>query len=145
MLARISILLCCLLVFPLPSSHAQNTIHVGIDGLRSNKGQVICSLFSSAEGFPKNGRKAIARITSPIANQHADCEFSGIQPGTYAISVFHDENSNGRLDANFLGIPREGVGASNNARGHFGPPRFPDAAVHFAGGHMDLRIVITYL
>jgi len=41
--------------------------------------------------------------------------------GKYAVSVFHDENSNGKLDTNFLGIPREGVGASNNAKGHFGP------------------------
>jgi len=145
MLAKISILLCCFLSLHVSASDAPNRIHVAVDGLRSDKGQVICSLYSSAEGFPKNSGKAIAHTESLIANRHADCEFSGIQPGTYAISVFDDANSNGRLDTNFLGIPREGVGASNNARGHFGPPSFHDASFGYSGGHMDLRIVINYL
>jgi len=46
----------------------------------------------------------------------------------YAVSVFHDENYNGKLDTNLLGIPREGVGASNDARGNFRPPKFGAAA-----------------
>ena len=145
MLAKISTLLCSFLLLQVPSSNPQNVIHVAIDGFRTDKGQAICSLYSSAEGFPKNSGAAIAHSKSLIANRHADCEFPGIQPGTYAISVFHDENSNGKLDTNFLGIPREGVGASNNAKGHFGPPKFPDASVGYSGGHMDLRIVIIYL
>ena len=145
MLAKASILLGCFLTLEAASGGTQNVIHVAIDGLRTDKGQVICSLYSSAEGFPKNDKKAIARRTAPIANRHGDCEFVGIQPGTYAVSVFHDENSNGRLDTNFLGIPREGVGASNGAKGHFGPPSFHDASFGYFGGYMDLKVVLTYL
>jgi uncharacterized protein (DUF2141 family) len=44
-----------------------------------------------------------------------------------------------------MGIPREGVAASNNARGHFGPPKFEAAAFHFSGGRTDLKITITHL
>ena len=84
-------------------------------------------------------------MTSAIADKKAVCEFSGIAPGAYAVSVFHDENSNGKLDTKFMGIPREGVGASNNARGHFGPPKFDAAAFHFSGGRADLKIAINYL
>ena len=120
-------------------------IHVEIAGLRSDKGQVFCALYSTADGFPKDSKKAIARLNSPISHEHAVCEFSGIAPGTYAVSVFHDENSNGKLDTNFMGIPREGVGASNNAKGHLGPPKFRDAAFHFLGSRLDLPITITYL
>lgn len=145
MLAKISILLFFLLSPHISAGDAQNSIHVAIDGLRSDKGQVICSLYSSAGGFPKNYGKAIAHTKSLIVNRRANCVFSGIQPGTYAISVFDDENSNGRLDTNFLGIPRESVGASNNAKGHFGPPSFHAASFGYTGGLMDLRIVITYL
>ena len=145
MLAKILFLLSCLLALPVASIEAQSGIQVSIDGLRTNKGQVICSLYSSAEGFPKNESRAVARSTSVIADGQGNCTFSDIQPGTYAISVFHDENLNGRLDTNFLGIPREGVGASNNARGHFGPPTFRDASFEYPGGEMDLRIRITYL
>jgi uncharacterized protein (DUF2141 family) len=122
-----------------------NVIHVEVAGLRNNKGQVSCALYSSVDGFPKEGRKAVAHVLAPISEKKAICEFPGIPQGTYAVSVFHDENSNGKLDANFLGIPREGVGASNDARGRLGPPKFDDAAFHFSGGTMDLKITINYL
>src|ERR1700756_2226619 len=127
---------------PLPQP---NTIHVEVVGLHSDKGQVLCALYSSRDGFPKQSEKALARVSSGIAQKQAVCEFSGIAPGTYAISVFHDENSNGKLDTKFMGIPREGVGASNNAKGHFGPPKFEVAAFQFPGGRVDLRISINYL
>lgn len=145
MLTKILVMLSCFLTLLPSSSGQQNVIRVTIDGLRSDKGQVICSIYSSAEGFPKAFARATAHSNSPITNRHAECTFAGVQPGTYAISVFHDENSNGRLDANFLGIPREGVGASNNAKGHFGPPSFHDASFVYAGGVMELKIVIAYL
>ena len=122
-----------------------NVIHVEVVGLHSDKGQVLCALYSSRDGFPKQSEKALARVTSGIAQKQAVCEFSGIAPGTYAISVFHDENSNGKLDTNFIGIPREGVGASNAAKGHLGPPTFDAAAFHFSGGRMELKITINYL
>jgi uncharacterized protein (DUF2141 family) len=122
-----------------------NLIHVEVSGLRNDKGQVLCSLFSSATDFPKRAERAAAHTQSDILHGHAVCEFTGIAPGTYAISVFHDENSNGKLDTNFMGIPREGVGASNNAKGHFGPPKFDVAAFRFSGGRVDLKITINYL
>jgi uncharacterized protein (DUF2141 family) len=114
-------------------------IRVEIAGLRNDKGQVLCALFSSPSDFPKKMDKAIAHATSGIANKHAVCEFRAVASGTYAISVVHDENSNGKLDTSFLGIPREGVGASNDAKGHFGPPKF-DAAAFRAEHHNHLFV-----
>jgi uncharacterized protein (DUF2141 family) len=67
-----------------------NLIHVEIGGLRNDKGQVFCALYSSSEGFPKKSEKAIARVNSAISGKQAVCEFSGTAPGTYAASVFHD-------------------------------------------------------
>lgn len=122
-----------------------NTIRVDIGGLRNDKGQVFCALYQSADGFPKNSDKAVAKASSAIVEKKAVCEFSGFEAGTYALSVFHDENSNGKLDTNFMGIPREGVGASNGARGHFGPPKFDDASFHFSGGQLNLKITVAYL
>jgi uncharacterized protein (DUF2141 family) len=123
----------------------ENLIHVEISGLRSDKGQVLCALYSSADGFPKKGDKAAAHARSPISNGHAVCEFPSVTVGTYAVSAFHDENSNGKLDTNFVGIPRDGVGASNNAKGHFGPPKFDAAAFRFSGSRLELKITINYL
>jgi uncharacterized protein (DUF2141 family) len=122
-----------------------NLIHVEVVGLHSDKGQVLCALYSSRDGFPKQSEKALARVSSAITQKQAVCEFSGIASGTYAISAFHDENSNGKLDTKFMGIPREGVGASNGAKGHFGPPKFEAAAFPFSGGRLELKITINYL
>lgn len=130
---------------PQVESPPVSIIHVEITGLRNDKGKLLCALYSSPEGFPKDSEKAIARVSSAIAQEQAVCNFPGVTPGTYAVSVFHDENSNGKLDTNFMGIPREGVGASNNARGHFGPPKFRDASFHFSGSRLDLKITIAYL
>ena len=122
-----------------------NIIRVEVSGMRNDKGQTMCALFSSAADFPKRGDKAIAHTKSDISHGRSVCEFPGVAPGRYAVSVFHDENANGKMDTNFMGIPREGVGASNNARGHFGPPKFDDAAFQYSGSKLDLAITIAYL
>ena len=130
---------------PQEQAAPSNLVHVEISGLRSDKGQVMCALFSSAAGFPKDYTKASARAKSEISGGRAVCEFPGVSAGTYAVAVFHDENSNGRLDTKFMGIPREGVGASNNAKGHFGPPKFDAAAFRFSGRNLEIEIRISYL
>jgi uncharacterized protein (DUF2141 family) len=55
--------------------------------------------------------------------------FKDLPPGEYAAVAFQDVNGNGKLDKNFLGIPREPYGFSNSARGSAGPPKFSAAAV----------------
>lgn len=129
---------------PVPTP-AENVIHVEISGLRNDKGQILCALFSSAEAFPKKPERAVARLTSTIAERQATCDFTGVAPGTYAVSVVHDENSNGKLDRNFIGMPREGVGASNDAKGHMGPPKFSAASFRYERGRLDLKIHVNYL
>ncbi len=124
---------------------AENVIHVEINGLRNVKGQMLWALFSSADAFPKKADKAVARLTAKIAERQATCDFTGVVPGTYAVSVVHDENSNGKLDTNFIGMPREGVGASNDAKGHMGPPKFGAASFHYEGGRLNLKIHVNYL
>lgn len=84
-------------------------------------------------------------MTATITKGWAVCSFEGVAPGDYAISVFHDENANGGLDRNFRGIPNEGVDASNDAPGRFGPPKFADARFVYAGGQKEITIHLRYL
>lgn len=130
---------------PQSESAQANVIHVEIEALRNDNGYVFCALFSSRDGFPKENQKAVVRLRSSVSDRKATCVFCGILPGTYAVAVFHDENSNGKLDTKFMGIPREGVGASNDAKGHLGPPKFEAAAFRFSGGVLNLKIRINYL
>jgi uncharacterized protein (DUF2141 family) len=122
-----------------------NTIKVEVSGFRSDKGQLMCSLFASADGFPKKDEKAVGHGKATISEKKASCEFAGVGPGTYAVAVFHDENSNGKLDSNFIGMPKEGVGASNDAKGRMGPPKFDAAAFKFNGGELTLKVTLHYL
>ena len=66
-----------------------------------------------------------------------------VEPGEYAISVHHDDNDNGKMDTNFIGIPKEPTGLSNGAVPKFGPPKYKDAA--FRVGDEDLEIPIELL
>lgn len=126
-------------------SSNRDAIRVEVVGLHSDDGTVNCALYSSADGFPDSFAKAVKTTTAKIANERAVCEFPGITVGYYAISLFQDENSNGKLNRNFMGIPKEGVGASNDAKGTFGPPKFVDARFSYKGGLQKLTIHLQYL
>lgn len=124
---------------------AVNSIKVVVVGLHSNEGEVDCALFGGSKGFPSDSSKAGKTTKSKIENGQAACMFADVAPGDYAVAVFHDENSNGKLDRNFMGMPKEGVGASNDATGHFGPPKFDDARFSYKGGRRVLAIHVKYL
>jgi uncharacterized protein (DUF2141 family) len=114
--------------------HAQAyNLTVNVSGLRSNKGTLYISLYNSKEGYPKTHTKAFRLSYGTIANGKCTVSFDAIPKGLYAIACYHDENSNGKLDTNFLGIPKEGTGASNNAKGFMGPASFADAQFQVTG------------
>ncbi len=122
----------------------QARITVEVNALRSPKGVVRCTLYASAAGFPSDPSKAVARtVGTAIANGRATCTFDNVKPGIYAVGFIHDENNNGKLDTNFFGIPTEGYGASNDARGSMGPPKF-DAAKFKHEGQSTLRLKTEY-
>jgi len=101
-----------------------HTITVTITGMKSDKGAVFVALYDSEKDFLEKGFKgAIVKITA----KKATAIFKDIENGVYAISVFHDENDNKKLDTNFFGIPKEPIGTSNDAKGFMGPPKFKDA------------------
>jgi len=62
-----------------------------------------------------------------VKGNKATLTFKNLPPGTYAIAALHDANSNGKMDTNMLGIPKEDYGASNDAKSTFGPPKYKDA------------------
>jgi uncharacterized protein (DUF2141 family) len=85
---------------------------------------VFLAIYDTEEDFLENTYRG---TTSSIANQTCEVVFENIPKGIYAISIFHDENDNGKMDTNFMGIPKEDYGCSNNASGFMGPPKWKDA------------------
>jgi uncharacterized protein (DUF2141 family) len=122
-----------------------DSITVTVTGLRNDTGRVGCLLFASADGFPKDAEKAAARRLVPITNKSATCVFENLRPGRYAVLTMHDENSNGKLDRNLLGMPIEGVGTSGSLRARFRPPSFDDASFPYPGGALTVPITVRYL
>ncbi|SRR5579884_994801 len=140
-----SVLLFAVMARTASPQESENAIRAHIEGLRSDRGQVVCALFDAANDFPKRINRAFARTAVHIASGRATCEFPRVPAGVYAVSVFHDENLNGRLDTNWLGIPREGVGASNNPKARMGPPKFAPAEFQYSGASMNVEIIMRYL
>ena len=119
-------------------------IEVGLAGLRNARGTVHLCLTKSPAHFPNCGDDPAAVKRSVPAASAARIGFSGIVPGSYALSVIHDENRNGRLDT-FLGIPREGFGFSRNPVIRFGPPRFTQVRFDAGSGLSRQRVRMQYL
>ena len=128
-----------------PSGAPPGTLTVIVTQFRNDAGFAVGALFDNAAYFPKSADKALKTVQTNISNHEAVLIFENLKPGEYAVSVFHDENKNKIMDTNWMGIPKEGVSASNNARGHMGPPKYKDAKFIFKGPTQTIRISMVYL
>jgi uncharacterized protein (DUF2141 family) len=113
---------------------AGNTI-VFRANLRAKGGVVRCGLFDRKGWLERTVAADVAKANGAVAT----CTFKKIRPGTYGISAFHDENSNGKLDTNIVGYPVEDYCASRNARNMFSAPSFDDAKFEYKGGEKRLE------
>jgi uncharacterized protein (DUF2141 family) len=123
------------------SAFAQTKLTVTIDKIKGAKGSIRIGIFDSEDGFLK---KPVDGKVVKIEGDHVTVSFDKLKPGTYAVSVIHDENDNAELDTKALGIPKEGVGFSNNVMGKFGPPTFEDASIKLAT-EKSLSIDLKYM
>lgn len=99
------------------------------------------ALFVSAEGFPRQTSQAVRTLRLSVSGATASFRFENLPPGAYALTVYHDKNSNGQLDKNFLLLPTERYGFSNNARiMMFFPPSF--GAARFVVAEAGTGIVV---
>lgn len=112
-----------------------------IVGLENDEGQVKVALCDSNDNFSSDG-DPFKGLSAKIKDTRAECTFTGIPYGIYAIKIYHDENGNSELDKNFMGIPKERYGFSNNARGKFGPATWDDAQFTFNAKGMSIEITV---
>ena len=123
----------------------KGSLKVVVKNVKNNTGQVGFFLFNSADGFPTQIEKALFSGFVKIAGNTAEYTFTNIAVGTYAVYVFHDADNNKKLKTNFIGMPKEGIGVSNNAKGHFGPPKYNDAKFDFNKPEQTITISLAYL
>lgn len=141
---RIGILAALLGIAPqLAHADGSSIIVVQVDGLRSGRGEVIGALFRSESGWTVEGRE-VATCRARIHGRHAACVIEGVSAGTYAFAYLHDENGNGVLDRDFLGLPREGFGFSNDAAPSLGAPSYQSASFRHDGAGTELHVHTRY-
>jgi uncharacterized protein (DUF2141 family) len=103
---------------------AQKNLEVTIKNIKETTGTIRVGLFNNENDFLK---KAVEGKVVKASATEVTVVFTDLKPGDYAVSVIHDKNENGELDSNFMGIPNEPYGFSNNVMGTFGPPSFEKA------------------
>ncbi len=118
------------------------SLTIVITGLENDDGEVLITVSNSRENY-ESDNPAFIGMKVKIENRKAEYTFEELPVGEYAIKLFHDENMDGELDTNFLGIPTEDYGFSNNVRGTFGPADYDDAKFLFEQTEMIMNISVN--
>jgi len=127
---------CTALAPPPPSG----TLTIRVTNVRNAKGEVHVELCPRAKFLKDDcpfAGSAPAQIGTTVIS------VPGVPADDYAVQAFHDENRNRRVDRVLFGIPKEGVGFSNDAPIRMSPPKWEDAVVRF-GGDQTIQLKMRY-
>lgn len=129
-----------LLVLVVSSAAAQ--LEIVVKNVKNDNGNVRVGIFNDKQTFLKN--PVYGKVVKASKGE-VKVIFDQVPAGTYGISVIHDENSNDKLDSNFVGIPKEGFGFGNDSMGTFGPPSFEKASIAVEPGKTSTSITLKYM
>ncbi|WP_338869213.1 DUF2141 domain-containing protein [Spirosoma sp. SC4-14] len=136
---------------PVPTEHYRlrwidtGEVTVDVSSIKGTAGKVVVCVFKTLEGFPNEVERATQIQSSAISGNSVKVTFRNLEPGDYYISAFHDTNNNGKPDRNFVGIPKEGVGASNNVvKNARLKPDFGRAKIHIHPGSQQISFDLRY-
>lgn len=99
-----------------------------VRGIEKVTGKLYVAIYNSSETFMQ---KPLAGFAVDVKDKVMSIPCKGLPSGTYAFSMFQDENNNGKLDTAAFGIPTEKFGFSNDAQGIMGPPSYEKCSVTF--------------
>jgi uncharacterized protein (DUF2141 family) len=117
-------------------------LYVTVQGLRNSLGQLRMALFDQAKQFPRGKELMHKNLAAKLGNIVA--KFENLSPGSYALAVHHDANLNEEMDTNFVGLPLEGYGFSNNARVVFSLPTFEAASFDVGVNDTKISLRVVY-
>lgn len=130
---------------PILEQTGLKTLVLEITNLRNFRGVINVALFNSPDGFPSDATKTIRCGQFPVTDSPLTIQFFDVPLGHYAVTVHHDENMDATLNCNALGIPKEGIGFSQNPRIWKGVPSFQRTVFEFGGTTERISIVMRYL
>lgn len=130
-------------------------LRLTVMGIRSDQGEILIGLYDNPDGFRSAIKHGATRGLLPDAGRligtairaqrgMQSTVFTQLPPARYGIIVIHDENDNGHIDENAAGIPTEGYGFGNDARGFLSAPAFDDASITIADTGVSTTITVIY-
>ncbi len=136
-----TIVVAAVLCIPLAGNAAELTVK--LTGTHNADGAVSAAIYATKETFPKEGQQVAAFRAKATAGA-VSVTFHDLPPGRYAVTAFHDENNNGKLDRDATGIPSEGYGVSNDARELLSPPYWDKASFELGSESKTVAVKIEY-
>lgn len=131
------VIFCLAIAFPSLGQGAGNLVVV-VDNIKHEEGVLQVAIFDNEDSYLKDAREI--KTVRVDKTGTTELTFESLPFGKYSLSIFHDLNENVELDTNFMGIPKEPFGFSNNAMGAFGPPGFEKASVLISGDEQTTQI-----
>lgn len=124
----------------------EGALRVEVSGLTGQSGKVYLAVYDNGDNWlgEQSFASAVVDIDKAMAGELLIATLQ-LPPGDYALSLFYDANGNGELDSNFIGIPKEPVAMSNNAKGRFGPPKYRDALFSLPAEGVTQRIEMVVI
>ncbi|MEG3147319.1 DUF2141 domain-containing protein [Sphingomonas sp. RT2P30] len=119
---------------------APAVLHVDVSNVRGHTGTVHVDICTQAQFLKDCPRSADAAAVVGVTR----VTLNGLPPGRYAAQVFYDENGNHKVDRALFGIPKEGVGFSNDAKIRFSPPKWEEAMFDYDGGSRVIKLRLRY-
>lgn len=116
---------------------------INITDIRDIEGEMNIAIFDNSTDFDAKTNWVIA-TEQTVTGSPMQVKIKNLPAGEYAISVYHDKNNDGELNTNFLGIPKEGFGFSNDAINNFGPPSFDQAKITIAAADQATSIDLVH-
>ena len=135
-------ILAALAIVLLPVATLAATLEVTVHGVRTARGFVRVAVCSRSAFLTDNCEYF---ADAPAVAGTTTLDVPHVAPGAYAVQVFHDETGGGVIHQGLFGIPREGIGFSNDARLHLRGPKFDEAMVTAAEGTNRIGLRLRYL
>jgi len=127
-----------------PQPDVQASLEVRVTGLRNLEGTLKIAICANPECY-EDMTGHIATASVPITDNSMSVMFDNLFPSKFVVMLYHDEDNNGDLETNFLGLPLEGYGFSNNVEPSFGKPDFDELAIEVPeDGHKEVIQMIYY-
>jgi uncharacterized protein (DUF2141 family) len=126
----------------LGAAQAQSRLEVTVINVKDTTGTIRVGIFKDEDTFLKD---AFVGKVIKAAKGDLTVVFENVPDGIYALSVIHDENKNGKIDSNMIGIPKEGFAFSNDAMGMFGPPSFEKSGFALKKEARKMKVTMRYM